>query len=413
MDFESLELFGSPFSHVETYVYYEGRRTFALRSRTWPGLFYIVNTVEEDEELERVTTVLVAVTEERFLAIRSGIVPFREAFTRAKPSELFVVFWDWRDDKESYEASISPPVMEIPERWLPGEGLRLDLKTHTAKAFKANELLALSAAQSRTIFALRVEHEGARITEFPVRNLGAIQVALDGEVEALAREIVGPGSALVREIQPSVLELQAASFVIIMAIDTPDSIVEPTDVTSEIFARMNRLLQAMTSGDQNVFLTELASHGSKVRNRFRDLLTPLAQAGSGISLSTVVAFTDELVSTSATARHVTSAVRAMEEAAPEISHIFLKRATLIGLFLRTKRFDLVDSASQIRYAGYMSDEAVRSANGFAVGDTSYVTARVRIEVAFASSDEARGTHYFLESIGEYIEKTQNNIPNDE
>jgi hypothetical protein len=399
MDFESLDLLGSPFEHVETYVYYDGRRTFTLRSLSWPDLYYFVNTVDEDEENDCVTTVVAAASRARFLAVRSGQVAFRAAFSEAHKQGLFVVEWTWSNVVESYVPQITPSPEGLPESWLPADGLHLDLETHTVRHFEPQYLLGVSAAQNRSVFAMRIQSDGARITEFPVRQMGELQMALDGELHALAREITGPGSSISKSLRPSVLELQAASFVVVMAIESPDALVEPTDVTAAMFKAVNQILLAAATGVGSNIIAELSIHSRSVRNRFRDMLAPLVAVKSGLSLSVVVAFSNEVVTTALSADRVANAARVIDEAPPEVSHVEIYRGVLLGLVLLTKRFDV---ASGVRYNGYMSDEAAHDANGFSVGDRSFVRARIRVEVPYGSEAEGR-KRYFLESISAHPE----------
>jgi len=285
MDFESLELVGGPFEHVETYVYYEGRRTFAMRSLTWPELYYIVNTVDEDDETGSLTTLAVAMNGDRFRAVRSGTVAFRDAFANAPRGTVSVVEWRYDDDDEVHPEIRAIEAVDLPPAWLPVADVGLDLPTHTVASFKRDALLSLAEAQSRSVFAVEIETSGARITEFPARNAGELQIAIDGEIIALAKEVTaGTKSVVAKEIHASVLELQAASFVLVMAIDTPGALVEPVEVTDEVFVRLNNLVGAVASGDSAAFLVELKKHDPTVRNRFKDMLRPLSAVGSGIAL---------------------------------------------------------------------------------------------------------------------------------
>ncbi|KAA9108152.1 hypothetical protein [Microbacterium rhizomatis] len=74
---------------------------------------------------------------------------------------------------------------------LVSERARLSLPTATAEAYQPSKLVALSQAQSRTLFAVELQHEGKLSTEFPARNAGELQVADDGAIGSLAREYVG------------------------------------------------------------------------------------------------------------------------------------------------------------------------------------------------------------------------------
>jgi hypothetical protein len=394
VDFESLELFGSPFVHEETYVYYEGRRTFAMRS-TWADLFYVVNTVDEDDDT--VTTLLVAVSGERFRAIRSGIVSFRAAYTEAPPGSLFVVVWYFSNDNpvthevQPIQASI------LTDSWLPLVDARLRLPTETELAFREADLLQLSRSQSRTVFA--VEVGGANnVTQLPVRTSGELQVAVDGQIDALYAEASG-SNEIVRELVPMFLGVRAASFVLVMAIESA-RLVEPSDISAVVFENFGKLIDAAASEDESLFIEEMKRHNPRVRNRFRDVLRPLAAAESGLTLVATVAFSGTAHRSSATAQEVGRAYDAIEHTAPEVIPAEVTRGVLLGMNVRTGSFEIQDLVTMQTFKGHMDSEVQEQARGggFVVGESGYVKAAIRIEVPFAADPGELGTKYFLESM---------------
>jgi hypothetical protein len=404
MNFESLALVGAPFEHVETYVYYDGRRTFAMRSVGWPDLYYVVNTVDEDDETGDLVTLAVALNGDRFRAMRSGVVPFREVFAGASRGSLFRIDWTWNDDDEPVPAITPMSGADLPPRWLPTATARLSLPTATVEAYEPSKLVALSKAQSRTLFAVEVEHEGKHSTEFPARNAGELQVAIDGAIVSLAREHVAKGkskSPVARELSVSVIELQAASFVLVMAIDSA-GMVEATDVTSEVFGELSSFVEAVASGEGPTVLSALKRHSSKTRNRLRDMLRPLAAVGSGITLSTSIAHTHAVQAVSASPVTVRAAVELIEKMPPETKYADVRRGVLTGLVLRTQHFEIIDAATGDRYSGAMTDDATAEANGFAVGSESFVTARIRIDTPLTNDDEeTTGVKHVLEAIAAF------------
>jgi len=400
MKFETIDLFGAPFEHVETYVYYDGRRTFAMRSLGLPDLYYIVNTVDEDEENDTLITLAVAVGSERFRAVRSGVVPFRDAFTGASSGALYRVDWTWNESDERIASIVQIDAISLPDSWLPTPTARLSMRTDTVERYEPSDLVRLSEAQSRTVFAIEVEREGARITEFPSRNGGELQVAVDGAIVALSREHIGTRkSGIARELRSSVLQLRAASFVLVMAVDAGDAMLEPIEVTSTVFAELNSFIDAVSTGDRTKVLGELRRHSPTTRNRLRDILRPLASAGSGLALSAAVSGTREIVRAAAPPVSISAAVSMIEDVEPAVSFVDIDRGVLTGLVLRTKRFEIFDSASGTPYKGYMSDDALSVANGLTVGDESFVVAKIRVSVAFTNDDnDASGVKYTLEEL---------------
>lgn len=395
MDFTSLPLFGAPLNMYEVYFEFDGPRTFALRSVDW-SIYYLANAVEESDENSSQTFLLVMVPEERFRAIRSGTVSFREAYESAGLGTLYAV--EWRDENDEWRFSITPcAVDDVPGRWLPNERARLNLKTSTVAAFDRSELRLLSNAQNRTLFAIEVEAHGRTTTEFPTRRSGELQIALQGQLDALASEYQGGAYTASRDVQTTVMDLRAASFVLVLAVDNRDTLVERVDLTSTVLERLSSLIAAASSEVQEVLFEELAVHTTRVRNRFRDLLMPLVETGSGLALSSAVLGQQAIEQTRMTSTAVAFAHEAIVNVVPTIKYVDINRATVVALHLRLNRFELFDNASAQSYQGYMSADASSSADGLIVGAHSFVSARLRVEWEF-DEDAESGVRYILEAI---------------
>lgn len=128
MDYESLPLLGAPFTAVETYVYYDGRQTFTMRSTLIPDLFYIVNTVDESDD-GHLTALAVAVDTTLFQRIRSGAIPFRDAFEKAGPFALHRIDWTFAPEGSTTVEITPMRGADVPSRWLPTAGVSLNAET--------------------------------------------------------------------------------------------------------------------------------------------------------------------------------------------------------------------------------------------------------------------------------------------
>jgi hypothetical protein len=125
LDYESLDLFGTPFKPVETYVYFDSRQTFAMRSTVYMDLFYIVNTVGESDDGNTLKAIAVAVHRNWFEAIRSGEVSFRDAFEDVAPFSLFQIDWAFATEGEPTVKIGLLQVADLELGWLPRSGVRL------------------------------------------------------------------------------------------------------------------------------------------------------------------------------------------------------------------------------------------------------------------------------------------------
>jgi hypothetical protein len=412
MRYESLELLGSPFKIVDTYVYDEGPQTFAMRSVGIPDLYYFVNTVDEDDDT--LTALAVAVSGDRYRAVRSGLVEFRDAFTRAGARALTSITWSWSSG--SAEPIITMRIvsgMDLSDDWLPVGGVRLDLRTDTLPAYDEAELVSLSQAQNRTVFALEVGAGGRLTSELPLRAAGELQGFLNGGVEALARSAArrakktaqasirpvkgSTQSRVVAEFTPLSLGTRAASYVFVMAIDSGGAL-EATEVTTAAFEDLNGLVRAVNSENSANLLAAMRRHPARVRSNFRHLLTALTGIDSGLTVAASIAHSNSIIRSTATASQVRSASDAIKTAKPKLELVEVRRGVLTGHILASRTFVLTDLASGITYRGHMEEEAALQANGLPVGDSSFVSGRVRVEIPFAADEDESGRTYVLETL---------------
>ncbi|MBD8057525.1 hypothetical protein IC607_00890 [Cellulomonas sp. JH27-2] len=394
------DLPGGPFDMFETYVEYDGPKTFALSSSFLP-ILYFVNAVDEVEESGAIVAVAVAVDRQRFNAVRAGVVTFRDAFLEASDTHLYTFEWlpELDDSGVPHRFSRARPAILIPDHWLPAAHARLDIATNTVDEFQERNLLALSAAQHQTLFALEVEAPGLNVTAFPARNSGHLQIATHGVFDALARE-VAPGSDVIRDLYPAVLDLQAASFVIVMGVEMRAAMLEPVETSGQIVDGLSDLVDSVGSDDSSSFISTMHQHSQRARNRFRDLLESIAPVNSGLAVTTAKPGAESTRKAVASSSQVKLAIQALDDEQPEIEMIEVTRGVLMGLVIRLRRFEIVDLATGVRYKGRMTEEAVQQANGFSVGDESFVAATIRAEVEFASRDETAGAKYWLQSIAQ-------------
>lgn len=120
IDVANLDLPYAPLTHLETYVAWEGPRTYALAS-TDPDIFYIVNDVDEDEVTGELFTLIIVVDRARFAAARSGAIPFRDVFTGAQHGTMHLATTAYTGSTP--ETCLQPfSAVYLPDRWLPVAG---------------------------------------------------------------------------------------------------------------------------------------------------------------------------------------------------------------------------------------------------------------------------------------------------
>jgi hypothetical protein len=97
----------------EVYFYYEGPRLFSAISAS--GQRYFAVDVDEDSDSD--TYLYVAVSKDRFFAVRSGLVSLMEAYTSPENGLVFAVKAVYRDTQRNELESLLPS--DLPDAWLP------------------------------------------------------------------------------------------------------------------------------------------------------------------------------------------------------------------------------------------------------------------------------------------------------
>jgi hypothetical protein len=364
---------------VETYVYYEGPRLFAAKSAS--GLLYLGLFVEESEEEGTETYLYALVTEERLAMVRSGGITLHHALTEPE-GPVFAV-------KVSYAPalawSVNLVIDDIASEWLPNKDARLDIPTPTRPAFAGDGLAVRAARQGRSLAAIRFGLRGATRTEAPIRDIAPLVSRAQQAVDAFGQEVDGSPTrrgAINKKILSrtgySVVDLQAASFVVILApsIDENALPLEPDPLAQQSFARLIDLLGLLD--DEDAFSSGVRGIQARAISKVRDVLEEV------VSLDDEVEFT--LAETSGRSHvatiHPHSARRALDilaEASEDSRTLDPIEAKLVGANVRTRSFELevaepIEGRTSI--FGRMDPDMAATVDRFEVGSRHRVTLRV-------------------------------------
>lgn len=393
----SRELPYGPLETIEVYFEHDGPKFFAMRSASL-GIRLLVLCTGEDEEAGTVEYLYLALSSERFQLIRGGLMTLRTAFAVAARAEIWRVVEDFSSDPPRVHAS---PIEfdQIPDIDLPDEGARLALPTATAPALDANALQMRAAESYRTYAAIELDATGQNLTEFPIRQLGAIGELFQESIDALAQEVLGSPTIrgvipahITADVQMNAVELRAASFAVVVATDNRNVLVENTRLVE---ATLGRLLDLIDAGHDPVALVgALREYQGRARSKVVNLLRAVVDADSGFGV--IIGPRQGAPSKARlTAQEVRDAVDAVSVVKPEEHTINVEHGYLIGSNTRTTTFELDYPGRNTRYSGKVIGDAIDQIDGLPVGSNSAVTATIVEEVAFSPANPDGGRKYYL------------------
>jgi hypothetical protein len=207
----------------------------------------------------------VPMSEERLAAARTGLVSLREAFALPERPNVFLVRSN-PDEERPQVTELS--AAELRPEWLPDEDERLGESLETALPFSLERLGRSAVRENRHLFALEVQQSlDSFRTELSLRFSGPIMTEFQELADALA-----PDSEF------ALVQLQAASFVIIVAPMVRDRMFASASPAAQEIAE---LLEAASTDSFGEYLVPL---NRRMKAHVRDFFTALSDAGTGVTL---------------------------------------------------------------------------------------------------------------------------------
>ena len=391
----------------ETWLECDGPRIFIARNRT--GQLFLFNALDEVEST--IAYAAVPISKERSIMLRSGGMELRAAFVRPEDGQLFRVECNY--DLRTVEAvAIDPATLSDAD--LPTHGAAIALATETLPAFEPQRLGDRATAEGRTLVALRLNPPGLVRSEYPVRQLSDALRAIQSLNEALVQSQAGAATArgplserFIEDAELSVLEIAAASFVAVLGVSrsagsTPERMrleFERSE-TSDALRYMEELLVAVSKStvDSDGFHQMIEGLGVRALTKLRKLLeiaidqdTPLAIyfAPPGAPVSDVQISTSE----------ASNGIRVLSDADEDRTELVLNRATLVGVNLRTWRFELHDpDVGPHKFSGKVMERSKSEIEGLPTGDAYLYKATVVALTRFSDLTDEQKVEYLLERI---------------
>jgi hypothetical protein len=366
----------------EIFIDYEGPKLFSARNAV--GQRFIAVAVDDVEGW--VVFLYVPVSPARYLSVRSGLLPLRTAI--AEPEETVWLARLNFATGESY-AEMREPAL-LPDDWLPEEDAILGVPTHTRDLFEPMTLQQRADGEVRSLLAVQLDRPDLLRTEYPLRDLNELLDDVQEAMHAIAAEAEGKATTsgaipehIMRDSELSIIDLQAASFVVILAPTLGDRLVE-MPLAGVAADRLMSLLETTETDDGQSFKEAVSTLEPRAFSKFRSLLEDLADTTASLNLY-VAHPGRELRRTAVTPQQAGRGLEIMSEVSTTSREVYIGSAVLVGANLRTRAFELRDDDEEVKYAGKVERDALRQIDGLQIGEAYRYSARVLVEESYGSS----------------------------
>lgn len=369
------------------------------------GSRFLFNAIDENPNQIRYVAVPISVG--RITQIKTGGFPLRVAFEEPEDREAFVVTADYAQGSVA-SVSVNPKSLTASE--LPVPDVRLEVPVPTKTGFDSGDLRRRAVSERRTLLALRLDPPQLLRTEYPVRELGESLLTLQALTEALVQEeepdVTRRGPLprhIVEDAELAVVELQAASFVAVMASSPPQSVDSPSlplgleyPRTSAALNHLVRLVSA--ASDESSLASELSHLGRRSVAKTKELLSVAVEQHTSLGLY-LAEPSGRAAEATVDERSAGRALLILSEVEEDRHEIVLRDATLVGINLRTGVFELHSQTHDpAKFSGKMTEAARSQVEGMPTGDDYRYVARIESTTAFSDLTDETKTKYRLQSI---------------
>ena len=334
---------------LETFEYYDQPVLFSCKNAA--GHLYLVVAADENDQHE--TWLYAGVSEERLKLIRSGAIDLHDAFADPEDDYVLQAIVPY-DNQTGIQTDFIQPD-RITEDMLPIPGERLDLKTNTLPTLSSPEEIVKSG--KREILNLTLNFDGVFRTEAPAaalsRILGTLQDVINtiGMARCNSTQIT---EDIRREMQISLIEVGAGSFDIRLAFTEIVDLFSNSDFGNAIEEFLNLLV---AGSDQNELRILLGRLKSRVAENYTTFLKSLSESVSDTKLTWTSPNPERGGTAYLSKPQMQEAIEILQRFQEETPSTFTVIGTLIGAFLKSKRFEI--ETTEIVCTESIADEAIK------------------------------------------------------
>ncbi len=333
---------------VETYAYYDQPVLFSCKNAA--GHLYLVVAADETDQNE--TWLYAGVSEERLSLIRSGAIDLHDAFADPEGGDLVRVIFPYNNQTGIQTDLIRPD--QIHKDMLPVSGERLSFETNTLPVLSDSKNIAI--ARKQEILHLALNFGGVFRTEAPAAVLSKILGKLQDVINTIGMICLDEekiNENIRNKMQISLIGFGAGSFDIRLAST------EVVDLLghSEFGNAIEELLKLLNAGSQQEELKGLLKQlKSRVAKDYAEFLKSLNESVSDTKFTWTSPNSERGGTAYLSNPQMREAIEILQRFQEEAPSTFTISGTLIGAFLKSKRFE-IQTAEKI-YTGDIADEAI-------------------------------------------------------
>jgi hypothetical protein len=346
----------------------------------------------------------VPLSERRKTAVRSGSIGLRTVFTEPEDGMVLRVTTNYSTGRVEV-VQVNPG--DVPENELPRINATIHLPTATLPEFDLGDLGLRAVSEGRSFLALKFNPPTLIRSEYPARELSEALSAIQEFAESLVQEEFGSPTSrghlsqqVVEDAELSVIDLQAASFVAILApslrsTDAPRLELEMPATTSAL-KHIGAILESCSEESQ--LRDSISNLGIRSVTKLRNLLELTLDQNT--SLGVYIAVPHERVSEiHISTKIASSSLLILTERDEILEEIQLSQAILIGVNLRTWAFELNDESREPhKFSGKILDSARQEINGLPTGDGYRYDAIIIAQTEFSDITDEVKVRFTLKSI---------------
>lgn len=372
-------------SLLDTFEFYEFPRLFSAKSKT--GALYLGLSIFDDyEEFE---WLYVAISSDRIKELINQKVCLHTVFSKPENEYLFKIYTSLSGDTRFeyiLPEQLSDDDLPIPETKLKIEG--------KVKHYGLGEIDPKIAAASsvRETFNFHLYPCDTKLPELSSRSLGNILLSTQELVDALGQ--------ICEEDQPSLKGAISADILQKTELNTCQifegsfGIQFKSAHVSNLFGdslsgrAINELLGLLSAQDDKDDLSnKLHFLKGRVASKYRRLLKEIYKLGSGVKFDWGSPNNEYGGKLELTQSQVERAHSIVDHIDIEMSEAVEIKAKLIGINVRTKRYEISEIETDERYAGAVSIEAISDIKYAVINSNYIVTLKKLVETKSSSGDE--------------------------
>ena len=376
---------------VETYAYYDQPVLFSCKNAA--GHLYLVVAADENDQYD--TWFYAGVSTERLNHIRSGAIDLHDAFADPEDGCLFQAIAPYNDQNPLWIEPVQPS--QISEDMFPISGERLNFKTKTLPTLSNSEEEAKSKRQE--ILNLTLNFDGVFRTEAPVAILGKIFGKLQDVINAIGMICVQSQRItedIKSKMQISLLEVGAGSFDIRLASTKSVDLFSDSDSGNAFGNAIEEFMKLLNAGSNQDELKRLLEQLKlKVAEDYTEFLQSLNES----VIDTKFKWTSPNPGRGGIAflsnPQMRETIEILQRFQEEVPSTFTITGTLMGAFLRSKRFEI--ETTEKTYTGDIADEAIETVSNATLSREYTVTIQ-EITQRNEATDEITKPKYQLLSL---------------